>query len=497
MNVHNKVCQLCSLVYESVHSGAADPGASKLDVALFWVWGRSMIALFGCSRITWQKRWAARLAEAGLDFARYSIDRLRHPCCVYIKVSHKHSAAYCGMTAQGMIAREAARARKYRQAGLTSAEPAVRWWQRTGTFFHYVPLVFSLHAGKHSAEVAETRTLDRFKFSLNMPHVAKLVKYTKQFKARALVDRPPGRRLWARARRLQGRTTWVTRSVVSSASAPLPTLRGAGQPEFQRADCWGILHRLGDRAVSSFKTERKLRSHSTSTVDLYFLFRLSNALEEPKRGRVRAKLTRAMQYKGLLVPRPAQPLRLGSLRHGSFVREARAFARKLLRESKDGCIPLHIPTGDVVETRWRSVQECLHNFRPFTRGLVQGHVAPCVCERYKNILPAEAWSADGHVAARGSILPELSTAAQAVAAGNARETIFPSRKRFEAHALSAFKQFFHSNQITAISASKFEDAVRQWARAQWETHVREQAQGGLTDGALRELKENMVILSGT
>ena len=126
-------------------------------------------------------------------------------------MSPKYNMAYVGMFTQSMAHREASRCRKFRQEGLVHVEPAIRWWKRSKSFFEFAPLVVQECACKLDAAVAEMLLQQESQPELNAPRVHKFLGRVFSVKLRSSVVRPPGRRLWARARRLLNPSSFIAR----------------------------------------------------------------------------------------------------------------------------------------------------------------------------------------------------------------------------------------------------------------------------------------------
>ena len=93
------------------------------------------MANFESRRSKWHKVWLKVLNSYGVSFDNYNFERLQHPFVVYVKLSAKHNLTYGGFTAQGMVHRELARIRKYRQGTLSNAEPAIIYWRQKKKIF--------------------------------------------------------------------------------------------------------------------------------------------------------------------------------------------------------------------------------------------------------------------------------------------------------------------------------------------------------------------------
>ena len=260
--MHSKVCRLMSLVYRGLHVSAASPGVGRVDSALLWTWGRSLIAFLSRSRAAHQRSWAAFLVSRGVTFHSYSTYRIFHKHVVYARLSIRNNLSYGGYTCQGIVARESARVRKYRQSGLGHEEPALTVWRQRQCFYDAVPVVLELKRDKRDAEAGESQLLEAKRCNLNTPHVYLVLKRRAPLAHHASVNF----RLWTRARRLRGDVPWLSfvpagwRQKYNDESAMM----------------WHVIHTLADRPISFFSLERRLRSHITSEIEIYLLYRMAN-----------------------------------------------------------------------------------------------------------------------------------------------------------------------------------------------------------------------------
>eukprot|EP00973_Karenia_brevis_P000817 113490-Karenia_brevis.AAC.1 len=134
----------------------------------------------------------------------------------------------------------------------------------------------------------------------------------------------------------------------------------------------------------------------------------------------------------------------------------------------------------------------LHSFRDFTSKWTPGLKYKCVCHRFHDVLPSEAWSGDGHVAVPGSMLVGLSLQALIAASSNSRETIFPSKDRFANDLCSAVLEFWQANGLGTncwggdlVLCSR----VRQWVDEQWPLHEKAMSvQRAVSETSINEIK---------
>ncbi len=78
------------------------------------------------------------------------------------------------------------------------------------------------------------------------------------------------------------------------------------------------------------------------------MYRLSNTLEEPKRGVARMRVRKLVDYKGMVTPTMGKPLVIASLAHSGFLNSAKMSVRSSLHEHVEACVPLFIPKLGVV-----------------------------------------------------------------------------------------------------------------------------------------------------
>lgn len=154
-----------------------------------------------------------------------------------------------------------------------------------------------------------------------------------------------------------------------------------------------------------------------------------------------------MDARGMRVPGRTKPLIVGMLSHASLRNDLRNFVRTLLLEHREACTPLHAPRAGIVEEKWRPLDSFFHSFRKLTSRWCEGVDYPCVCAKYRHVLPSDAFSHDGHVAVSGYQLVGLPDAAALAISSNSRETMYPSQRHFSNHLRDAVSDFWNANGI--------------------------------------------------
>ena len=181
-----------------------------------------------------------------------------------------------------------------------------------------------------------------------------------------------------------------------------------------------------------------------------------------------------MHFRDMRVPRHSTGLTLGVLSHAGFKQSAKSFVRGMLLEHREVCIPLHIPRVGLVESRWTTFEQLIHNWRKFTREWdPEAHYA-CVCHRYRDKFPDCAFSADGHLAVPGDLLVELPARALLTASSNTKETVYPSLDKFIEKLTEAIMTFWQHHGLCTSpwgTPQQLQDRIAKWARSQWQLHV--------------------------
>jgi hypothetical protein len=228
--------------------------------------------------------------------------------------------------------------------------------------------------------------------------------------------------------------------------------------------------------MESFNTDSGLRSHTTSDTEVYLLLRLANRMEEPKHSRAMMKLRKIMQYRNMRVPPKGASLVTGYPANKDFRESLKKFLKQTIKEHKEACIPLHMPTCKPVEGSFPTIAKMLNNFREFTKDWRMETDQECVCEKYRGVLPHSAFTENYHVATIGANLNALSEEAKTVAASSLAETIYPSKKNFERDLPREVVEYWKRHKIGTHLWGGDEGLKAKtvaWIRTEWEKHAQE------------------------
>ena len=462
--VHRAAClanDLCELLYEALHTERAAVGVKSLEEILFWQWGRIYALAVSTGRSKRHTTHAAMLEAHGVTWYTYERFRLQSPHVTYLKAALRKKPYYVGCTSAGMIEREGTRRRKHAQSNLNGAEPAIKWWRATKSFYKYVPIVLSVQGSKQEAQVEEMRMIHLLKPLLNTPKVWILVKERAPISHNLKLG---SSRLVARARRLHGQPrTWLHMTP--------PSWKGSDHEKISRTLC-----ELASPGGYSFNIQRRLWNRSlTSNVELYMLHRYATRLEEPRQSFCKGKLNSILRQRELPLPKPTTPCITPFLPHQSYGKVVKKTLRELIQVMRHGSVPLFAPTVCVVEGKWKTVQEKLCNFKAWTTTFKPKSVPKCICCQLPSLEGVSA--VDGHLAAKGSQLVQflnLDREESRVVLGSLQNTLAPTLKETCRRFCSDVVKFCTANglNINLVGGlNKLEDRLTKIAANEWHCSV--------------------------
>ena len=179
---------------------------TQLGHQLYWVWGKSTLALYELSNDLWRQKWSGFLKEIGVQSSNYQPVQLTTPNVTYVKFSMHRPKAYVGASSKPMLDREAARRRTFRRRYLVNTEPSIRWWKQTKSYYEYVPIVIATHATTKAAYDLKTSVQQIRQPELNAPRIWRIIT-TKKF----TLPRPPSIPLRTNAGKSLSRLNWIKR----------------------------------------------------------------------------------------------------------------------------------------------------------------------------------------------------------------------------------------------------------------------------------------------
>ena len=236
---------------------------------------------------------------------------------------------------------------------------------------------------------------------------------------------------------------------------------------------WNFLGELSLQGGMSNRLFRRLLSpRKTSVSSLYLLWRVSEEFTDPARTYIRSKLRRVTEIRKLPFPRAEQPAVVPFLAHQSFRQNLRGFLHKLLRKAAQGLIPYHEPRGKVVESSWPKIGQTLFCHKHFLETFSFDDMPGCGCGRYRDRLPAEAWTTDGHLAADGASMA-LDEKTARVLTMNTNEPLWPEKKVAMKRLFRAMQAYITNNRVPKgmwLGNGNLTRELREFLRGEWDTH---------------------------
>ena len=184
----------------------------------------------------------------------------------------------------------------------------------------------------------------------------------------------------------------------------------------------------------------------TSVHDLYVLLKMGDRVDEPQRSFITHKLHKILAVRGLHVPRQERALVTPMLLHGTYKLNVLTFLKDLIHTCRPALLPLAKPRGQVVEGRWRTIEDELFNLKHTVRMLDFESKPTCVCYT----TPLARTAATGHIAAAGDeIARQLGNPGclEKLLLGNASEPMFPSFTMYNSKWIGNVLQYCRDNHI--------------------------------------------------
>ena len=142
-----------------------------------WAQGRLFLITWPSSKYFIQ--WRQLLDHHNVNLVTYTRNFFQTMNGVYLVISPKHAQAYVGATSISITGRYRTRIRKWRQirnCRFVECEVAIRFWHKTNTFFHYIPILACTTDNKETTFVMEAVIQQQYQPSLCMPWIATHVK---------------------------------------------------------------------------------------------------------------------------------------------------------------------------------------------------------------------------------------------------------------------------------------------------------------------------------
>ena len=417
-----RICKLAAQWYQGMayhiwynpkHWQAASP---------FFIYARGINALkiiFGQDNGSdYLTRLKHRLSILNVTPRNYTWDFFSSHYIVYFKFNLLGKHSYLGMSSTTFQHREQSRRRKWLQlqkGRFTSCEQALRFWQSTQTYHHYVSIVIMNTHSKAAALAHEANLIATWKPSLNNPFINQVFDITakgkpKAFSIPSFQNTTTHTRLWKKARR-RLRTT-------SSNFSPM------GEGESPHLQAWHLLFNLASYNLNSFLASKRIRRLDFDPLQLYALFRQSQHMEPPHKQKAQNLLRSALRLRNLPIPGYNKSLTLPDLANPDFERNLKKWLRAILLKNKIHAIPFHLPSHSFLVSKHRTLASCVHNWKNWAANM--DHLpSVCKCDMFKLKFPGTVLT-EGHVMGDATCFQGLPKEVMEVLQANSSDTVFPS-----------------------------------------------------------------------
>ena len=287
-----------------------------------------------------------------------------------------------------------------------------------------VPLVFMRVPQASCLRTMEQTFINLLTPELNAPWVRRLVTSkhshgTRTDPVRAVRRQLVSRRQFKRYLRKARRLSLVQPSVFRSPKVVTATVYALR-----------LMFDLGSDWLKSFLAQKFLRSNYVGADMVYHLYRVASHLGDPYFETLRRpKLTGALRFRQLPVPRPCVPLSmLMRLPQHNFARMVRSALDQCLSISEDRLIPNHIPTTRIIPASHPKIEDVLYSHMDVVQSWTadvtaqqMGWTCPCATIVARH---PEVQLVDGHVVCSASLLL-LSDDLKELAASSANNAVYP------------------------------------------------------------------------
>ena len=378
-----------------------------------------------------------------------------HSNVVYLRFHPHRQAYYIGSSILSLFDREMSRKRKYRQlcSGITAYyEPALRYWKLTRTFFQHAVIPLQLTSDSLTTRSTEISFQQHYRPQLNHPWINPLLRrhglHVPQYNIPTTCHGPIGMtRLHRHSRRLE-------RHHAQECILDLHLLK--------TLDVLHLLHRLGSDTKEKFYTSQVLRSHSTSSEILYFLWSQHFHIDEPWRSRAAAQLKLIFRFRKLMIPPTQATLRLFQLSHG-FLQRCRQQFRGFLRLHSHLFPPLQVPASPIIEVKSHTLEHYLFNFRAFLRQWNPSFSPQCSCQRIRQDYRRHPDS--GHIGFASDLFPGLM-----LSEAHLQDTVWPDERHFLNHSVTQMERWLHAWHLPSHLHFEWQHFFRQ----EWDRHAERQ-----------------------
>ena len=426
-----------------------------------------------CSTTT--KTWIklARFLKSQEITGNSTFEQFHSPGWVYLKTSCVQEHAtwwYVGSTTNTPMDREYSRYRKYEQLrkGVDAFfEPALKIWQSTQTFFHFIIIPLQQIDDEIALRAAETTLIGQLRPMLNHPFVNPLLK--KHGVAAPLNFSMPCE---TAGKRVHDRFSFLANCALDESAMS----RMWKQP----THLFELLYWLGCTTRRKFHAAQVLRSSQVNLEFLYMLYKLVHQIDEPWRTRAQRSLKNCLEFKGGHAPPANVPMLLLPLQ--CDVKDlVRTWLRELLQHHSCLFPWFHVPTTHVVLRRNRPFSDFVFNFHSFLQSWSPDE---CVFE----CMACGTFDYGDHVRSTGHVFSTASGLFPTLLVGhlNLADTVFPSQRRWITDAQQQFAKWCERWRL----GRRFTTIWNYMCHYIWQQHVQAVSRDGVCtfQALFRELR---------
>ena len=122
------------------------------------------------------------------------------------------------------------------------------------------------------------------------------------------------------------------------------------------------MYKLAAGGLKSFQAAKYIRSNRHKPKYIYQLYRMASHMNENYKAFVIKLISRAMQYRNLVILAKSLSLITPFLIQEGFKKCSKDYLKQIFGESNGLCTPMHLPSGKLLESRHSSLGDTLYNW---------------------------------------------------------------------------------------------------------------------------------------
>ena len=416
--------------------------------------GRATVIFIYQSRTSKANNLMTFLSKHNINPETYTAQCFAQRPVVYMKVNIDSMHQYIGFSFSTVSDREASRFRKstqFKHDPLCNAEPFVKFLSNHNCFWSMPCFCFQTCHTKLQIIAAESQAISELQPEYNASDITIKAKFNK------LKGSCTFKRLFRRTRR-RANTEDIQTGLFSSSVQQDHT----------------NIHILVSALCSSpgmrFTITKHLISRKVPEETIYAIRRVMLHQAQPFRGRGLAAMKLIIKKRNMRLPNCYRPLSIPFLAQDDFKHECNKFLRSITILGKEGCIPLNVPKASVVESRYPTIGNILHNYKEVALERSPSD-SLCSCHRFKQQHPE--WSTiDHHIVCEASSLTDIPVEFQNILTASSSSAVFPSEFFLKTKITACIKTWCKNNHINFPNKINM---INNWVAGQIKTH-KEQTQ---------------------